>query len=137
MTDNPKQPSNAASHIDGRLETNTEENLTLKSKNPRLTASVVNKIINTTPDGHDDGMIQPSIGNGKDNSIRIPDKIPTIHEAAKKLKIVPESDDESSDDDSIIEDEYESNNEDMETNEGEINEKEDENYKNITKDELK
>ena len=95
LTNNPKQQSDATSHIDGRLETNTKENVTLKSKNPQLTASIVNKIINTTPDGHDDGMIQPSIGNGKDNTVRSPDKIPTIHEAAKQLKIIPECDDES------------------------------------------
>ena len=95
LTNNTKQQSDATSHIDDRLETNTKENLMLKSKNPKLTASVVNKIINTTPNGHNDSMIQPSVGNGKDNSIGNPDKIPTIHEAAKQLKIIPESDDES------------------------------------------
>ena len=34
-----------------------------QTKNPHLTASVVNKIINTTPNGYNDSMIQPSIGN--------------------------------------------------------------------------
>ena len=34
LTNNPKQQSDAASHIDGRLEANTKENVTLKSKNP-------------------------------------------------------------------------------------------------------
>ena len=81
-----------------------------QTKNPQLTASVVNKIINTTPNGHVDGMIQPSIGNGKDNSIRNPDKIPIIHETAKQIKIIPESDDES--EGSIVGDEYESEEED-------------------------
>ena len=83
LTNNPKQQSDATSHFDDRVETNTKENVTLKSKNPKLTASVVNKIINTTPNGQHGSMIQPSIGNGKDNSIGNPDKIPTIHEAAK------------------------------------------------------
>ena len=107
----------------------------LKSKNPQLTASVVNKIINTSPDGHNGGMIQPSLGNGN------LDKIPTIHEAAKQLKIIPESDDES--EGSIVGDEYESDedDEDMEvdpTNENEAVIYEDESdSENITKDELK
>ena len=92
-----------------------------------------NNVINTNQDAGP--FNSTSIGNGKDDSVRIPDKVLTIHEAAKKLKIIPESDDESSDDDSVIEDEYESDNEDMETNERKINEKEDENYENITKDE--
>ena len=30
LTDNPKQQSNAASHIDGRLETSTKESVTVK-----------------------------------------------------------------------------------------------------------
>ena len=104
LKNNPKQQSDATSHIDGRLETNTEENFTLKSKNPRLTTSVVNKIINTTPSGQHGSMIQPSIGNGKDNSIRNPDKVLTIHEAAKKLNIIPAYDSEG---ESIVYDEHE------------------------------
>ena len=140
--DSSDQQSDATSHIDGRLETSTKESVTLKSKNPRLTPSVVNKIINTTPNEHIDGMIQPSIGNGKDNSMRNPDKIPTIHEAAKQLKIIPESDDES--EGSIVGDEYESEEEDDEdmevdpTKENETVIYEDESHsENITKDELK
>ena len=121
-----------------------ESNMQCKN-NPLLTKSIINKIINDNPNENNEedknNTIQQiqstSIGNGKDDSVRNLDKVPTIHEAAKKLKIIPESDDESSDDDSIIEDEYESDNEDMETNERKINEKEDENYENITKDELK
>ena len=114
----------------------------LKSKNPQLTASVVNKIIDTTPNGHDDGLIQPSIGNGKDNTVSSPDKIPTIHEAAKQLKIIPESDDES--EGSIVGDEYESeeeDNEDMEADPTKENEtviyEDESDSENITKDELK
>ena len=120
--DSSDQQSDATSHIDGRLETKTKGNFTLKSKNPQLTASVVNKIINTTPNGQYGSKIQPSVGNGKENSMRNPNKIPTIHEAAKQLKIIPESDDES--EGSIVGDEYESeeDDEDMEvdpTNENE------------------
>ena len=36
-----------------------------QTKNPQLTTSFINKIINTTPNEHADGMIEPSIGNGK------------------------------------------------------------------------
>jgi hypothetical protein len=94
-----------------------------------------NNMINNNQDAG--AFNSTSIGNGKGDSVRNPDKVLTIHEAAKKLKIIPESDDESSDDDSVIEDEYESDNKDMETNEKEAVSYEDENYENITKDELK
>ena len=112
-----------------------EKESSIQRKNNSQLSSIADKIINNKLDAG--AFNSTSIGNGKNDSVRNPDKVLTIHEAAKKLKIIPESDDESSDDDSIIEDEYESDNEDMETNERKINEKEDENYENITKDELK
>ena len=98
-----------------------------------------NNIINKNQDSG--AFNSTSIGNGKDNTVRNPDKVLTIHEAAKKLKIIPESDDES--EGSIVGDEYESeeDDEDMEvdpTNENETVIYEDESdSENITKDELK
>ena len=50
LKSDPKQQSNATSHIDDRLETNTvdEDNFTLKSSNPQLTTSFINKITRWT-----------------------------------------------------------------------------------------
>ena len=126
-------------HIDDRSETNTidEDNFILKSSNPQLTTSFINKIINTAPNEHDDGMIKPSIGNGKDNSVRNPDEVLTIHETAKKLNIIPAYDSEG---ESIVGDDCKSEEDDenMEVDQDKGNEtviSEDESdSENITKD---
>ena len=65
-----------------------------QTKNPQLTSNFMNKIINTTPNGHDDGIIKPSIGNGKDNSVKNSDEVLANHETAKKLSIIPAYDSE-------------------------------------------
>ena len=102
LKSDPKQQNDVTSHIDDKLETNTVDanNFTIKSSNPQLTTSFINKIINTAPNEYDDGMIKPSTGNGNDNSVRNSDEVLTIHETAKKMNIIPPYDSEG---ESIVE----------------------------------
>ena len=112
----------------------------LKSKTPQLTTSFINKIINTTPNGYDNGIIKSSIGNGKDYSVKSTDEVLTTNETANKPSIIPAYDSES---ESIVEDDSKSEEDDenMEVDKDKGNEiviSEDESdSENITKDELK
>ena len=137
-----KQQSDGTSHIDERSETNTvdEDNITLKSSNPQLTTSFINKIINTTPNEHDDSIIEPSIRNGKDDSVRNLDEVFTVHETGKKLNITPAYDSEG---ESIVGDDYKSEEDDenmeLDQDKGNVTviSEDESDSENITKDELK
>ena len=67
-------------------------------------------IINKMPDADNNNMIQQSkstsIGNGEEHLVKTADKILSVHEAAKKMKIIPYSD-ESEEDESVVGDEHE------------------------------
>ena len=102
-------------------------------------------IINKKPDEDNNDMIQQSkstsIGNGEEHLVKTADKILSVHETAKKLKIIPYSD-ESEEDESVVGDEHEEDRdcENMETVQGKGDEEESDEeaeYTNITKDELK
>ena len=126
-----------------------EENNHQRPKNSQLT-SFIDKIINKNPDEDENNMIQrfksTSIGNGVENLTTKSDNEPvreilSVHETAKKLNIIPESND--SEDEDITEhsstkkqklnsenDDTVLGSEDEETVLGRGNEKEDENEDN-------
>ena len=102
-------------------------------------------IINKMPDADNNNMIQQSkstsIGNGEEHLVKTADKILSVHETAKKMKIIPYSD-ESEEDESVVGDKHEEDRdcENMETVQGKGDEEEcdeEAEYTNITKDELK